>query len=192
MSIGCIFLFKTWTSPFLKHKQHKHPVEFYSLFSILIVRALVRLVTLANQILLIPRCTFHIFIVLITVAILQTKHRLIAFKFEARTISQRPLPIWFFLKWPLPIWLMQCGKWNSNSLVSSNRQWCFVYLTYAIFFKSAEVSDWWYFENMAAQTNETSKWPKLTVWHVNEICKCNFILQKSIFKPKQACEGLKM
>ena len=58
-----------------------------------IVRALVRLVTLANQILLIPQCTFHIFIVLITVAILQPKHRLIAFKFEERTISQRPLPI---------------------------------------------------------------------------------------------------
>ena len=32
--------------------------------------------------------TFHIFIVLITVAILQTKHRLIAFKFEAWTIPQ--------------------------------------------------------------------------------------------------------
>ena len=51
-----------------------------------------RLVTLANQILLIPRCTFHIFVVVITVAILQSKHRLIAFRFEARNISQVCLP----------------------------------------------------------------------------------------------------
>ena len=91
--------------------------KLFSLFWILIVRALVRLVTLANQI-IDPSMYISYFHCSDYGCNLQTKHRLLAFKFEVQTISQQPLPIW----------LMQSGKWNSN-LVSSNRQWSFVYLT---------------------------------------------------------------